>query len=187
MHNLKFWEKVLQYLNEIPFSYKNFNKNNIQLFLFTNASGNSEKGCGAWDTKGNWFSLPWSITKFYNSCLVKNNENNELEFITMAAAFLYFSDLYEITPTGISCGNQVSVGWFISKAPAFSNKFHKFISYLIRRMAVVCLKRNIFICIDYINTKENKRANARSRLEANPLKHVKKGYKVARFKKRSSF
>ena len=186
LHNLRFWDLALPKLNTIPFSYINFEKSQITKFLFTDASGSKTKGCGAWDTEGNWFSLPWSKTKFYNSSLVKNNENNELEFLTVAVSFLYFINSYKNQPLGILCDNQVAVSWMIKKAPSFTNKYQKFISYLIRKIQLTCLKNNIFIWIDYITTKENKRADALSRLSKNALSFQQPHYINPSFKKMSN-
>ena len=52
LHNLEFWKLVLPNLNQIPFQFINFNKDNISIHLFTDAAGKNDCGIGAWDTSG---------------------------------------------------------------------------------------------------------------------------------------
>ena len=186
LHNLLFWEQLLLNMNAIPFKYIDFDKNVIQIFLFTDASGAKDKGMGAWDTLGNNFSVPWSKTILKDHKIIHNNYNNELEFTAFAVAFLHYIDQYKKKAIGIFCDNKAAVGWFIKKAPSFSNRYHKCISYLIRRIAIRCIYNNIFVYIDYISTHENKRADGLSRMDFRALCYNQRGYTNPKFNKKSN-
>ena len=169
-HDLIYWSQLLKNYNGVPFVFLLRNKNHINITLFTDAAGRKDRGAGAWDTKGNWFQQKWEKTKLKKHPLVSEKFINELEFLTFTVALLKFTDDYKDKVIHIRCDNAAAVGWMIRKAPSFSNKYHKWISYLLRKIMLNCLKNRTYIWIDYINTKINKRADALSRCElAKPL------------------
>ena len=183
-HELLFWAEALKAFNGVKFSYLLKFNAKITVTLFTDASANPELGCGGWDTLGNWFAIPWSNTLLLDAVKKKNIFINELEFITFAIAILALIDTYKNQVVCIRCDNMAAVIWFIRKAPSFKNKFHKIISFLLRKIMIKCLKNNIFIWIDYISTDLNKIADALSRKDYKAFTYYQKDFdpKVPRFR-----
>ena len=176
-HDLIYWAQILKIYNGVPFKYLLKNKKDIDITLFTDAAGHLKRGAGAWDTTGNWFQIKWENTQFYKKPLVAETYINELEFLTFAMAMLLWSKTYVNKVVHIRCDNKAAVGWMIRKAPKFSNRYHKWISYLLRKVMINCLKNRTYVWIDYISTGLNKRADALSRFEEEqPLKVKQPGY-----------
>lgn len=177
-HDLLYWRQILPKYNSIPFSYLLRKEKDIDITLFTDASGSPKLGYGAWDTAGNWFAIPWSTTCLCNKLICNDIFINELEFITVCMAMLKFIEDYKNKYIHIRCDNMSAVIWIIKKAPSFSNKYHKLVSFLLRKLMIKCLEKRVYFWIDYIDTKNNNIADALSRLKQNPFKTRQSGINV---------
>ena len=124
-----------------------------------------DKGCGAWDTAGNWFNIKWNKTNLTQTKLLQEIYINELEFLTLTVSLLMLMDQYKNKVIHIWCDNKATVEWLSKKAPSFTNKYHIWVSYLLRKIMLECLKNRVYIWIEYIKSKDNKRADALSRFE----------------------
>ena len=93
------------------------------------------------------------------------------------------AEYYKNKTLHIRADNYTAVMWYIKKAPTFKNKYHKFISFLIRKMVLKCLEINCFIWIDYIETEDNKIADCLSRFKKNPFQNIQKGIVLPKFNK----
>ena len=183
MHDLYFWAEALNKFNGIPFDYLLKSKDKIDNFLFSDASANPNLGFGIWDTLGNWCAIKWNKTKLFKIVKKEKIHINELEFISFAIGFLALAEFYENKTICIKADNFTAVMWYIKKAPSFKNKFHKFISFLIRKMVLKCLDKRIYLWIEYIDTNNNKIADHLSRFKKKPFENKQKGIKeLPRFK-----
>ena len=168
-HDLLFWQILLPNFNGIPFSFIVKRKCDISITLFTDASGAPHKGFGAWDTLGQCFSIPWSNTLLKNSKLLLGNHINVLELITFCVAILSSKKLYKNKAIQLFCDNETACTWWINKAPKFSIRYYNLVAHLIRMTTLHCILNRIFVWVDYINTNNNLRADALSKLNKKAL------------------
>ena len=169
LSDLQFWEVLLPNFNGIPFSYICKDMKNFDAYLFTDASGAKDLGCGGWDSFGSSFSFSWSSSILKDHPLVLNNCNNILEFLTMVLAVLANKKLYANKSIRAYCDNATAVTWLIKKSPKFKIKYYSFVAFLLRTLNLSLIEQRTFIYFNYIARDNNVRADALSKLKPRAL------------------